>query len=85
MRIRTDGKYSYREDTIDAIADFYGCNKTKALLLAAEQVPSLHECIEDIFDRDDLTPAQKRGIAQTVSKARGIEIEYGEEAKIERT
>lgn len=84
MRIRTDGKYAHREETIAEVAEFYDCNKTKALLLAADQVPSLHHAVEEILGRDDLTPAQKRGIAETVSKARGLEIEYDEGATIKR-
>jgi hypothetical protein len=77
MRIRTDEK-PHRERTIEQIADHYGCNKTRALLLAADQVPELHDAIEYVLSRRDLTRSQKDEIAETFSKARGINVEIEE-------
>jgi hypothetical protein len=39
MRIRTDGDYAYRCDAIERAADFYDCNKTKAVVSACDDVP----------------------------------------------
>lgn len=38
MRIRTDGKFAYRQDEIDAAAELFGCSKTEALIRAARHV-----------------------------------------------
>jgi len=75
MRIRTDGEKEYRESTIESVADHYGCNKTRALMLAADQVPELHAAIEDVLQLDSMTHEQRQAIADRFSKARGIEIE----------
>ena len=74
MRIRTDEK-PHRQQTINRVADHYGCNKTRALMLAADQVPELHAAVEDVLNLDSLTRTQRQEIAERFSKARGIEIE----------
>lgn len=35
MRIRTDGKFRYRQDEIDAVSDLFDCSKTEAMIRAA--------------------------------------------------
>jgi len=75
MRIRTDGDKEHREYTIESVADHYGCNKTRALMLAADQVPELHAAIEDVLQMKSLTREQREVIAQRFGLARGIEIE----------
>lgn len=35
MRIRTSGKFAFRRDEIEAVADLFGCNRTDALIRAA--------------------------------------------------
>ncbi|SDR44913.1 DUF7692 domain-containing protein [Natronobacterium texcoconense] len=67
MRIRTDGDYAYREDAIQRAADFYDCNKTKAVVSACEDVPRLVAAARQILERDDLTYEQRREIAETLS------------------
>ena len=67
MRIRTDGDRAHRMDTIEDAAEFWGCNKTRALLLSADLAPRLVPRVERVLDRDDLTPQQKREIAETLS------------------
>lgn len=67
MRIRTDGDYAHREDTIERIAAFYDRNKTYSMLRAADDLPAIVDAIKEILQRDDLTPRQKREIADTVS------------------
>jgi hypothetical protein len=81
MRIRTDEK-PHRERTIKEIADHYGCNKTRALLLAADQVPAFHAALEDALQMDSLTRSQRRELAERFSKARGIEIDINEEITV---
>ena len=75
MRIRTDGNYEHRKSTIKSCANHYGCNKTRALMLAADQVPELHAAFEDVLALNSLTRTQRQEIAERFSKARGIEIE----------
>lgn len=67
MRIRTDGKFSHREDTIEGIRDYYGVSKTRAMLAAAEDLPVLAAGIQEVLSRDDLTLEQRREIAETLS------------------
>jgi uncharacterized protein (DUF1778 family) len=67
MRIRTDGKFEHRKDVIDRVADFYGSNRTDAVLAAAEDAPQLVESIATVLQRDDLTDQQRREIAETLS------------------
>jgi hypothetical protein len=67
MRIRTDGKFSHREDVLDRVAEFYGSNTTDAVLAAAEDVPQLVDGVVQVLERDDLTLQQRREIAETLS------------------
>jgi hypothetical protein len=67
MRIRTDGKFTHRVEEIEAAADWWGCNKSEALLRSAEFVRWLEPALRAVLERDDLTPAQKREIAATLS------------------
>lgn len=67
MRIRTDGKHAHREDTIESVADFYDRNRTESLLRAADDVPELVRAIRSTLERDDLTHAQRRELADQLS------------------
>ncbi|PCR89410.1 DUF7692 domain-containing protein [Natrinema ejinorense] len=67
MRIRTDGDYAYRRDAIERAADFYDCNKTKAVVSACDDVPKFVQAIRQVLERDDLTLEQRREIAETLS------------------
>ena len=67
MRIRTDGDYEYRKRPIERAADFYGTNKTKAVVAACEDVPKLVDAARQVLERDDLTHEQRREIADTLS------------------
>jgi len=55
MRIRTDGDYAYRRDAIERAADFYDCNKTKAVVSACDDVPKFVQASRQVLERDDLT------------------------------
>lgn len=83
MRIRTDGKYARREDTIEAAADFWGCNKTKALMLSAEFAERMDARIQRVLRREDLTIEQKQEIAETLSIANSYELEVAETVDVE--
>jgi hypothetical protein len=67
MRIRTDGDYAYRRDAIERAADFYDCNKTKAVVSACDDVPKFVQASRQVLERDDLTLEQRREIAETLS------------------
>jgi len=67
IRIRTDGDYAYRRDAIERAADFYGCNKTKAVMSACDDVPKFVQASRQVLERDDLTLEQRREIAETLS------------------
>jgi hypothetical protein len=84
MRINTDGKFSWRESEIEAAADWWGCNKTEALLRSAELVRALDGGVRDVLDRDDLTPRQKREIAESLSVAGSYEVSVEEEVAVEK-
>jgi hypothetical protein len=67
MRIRTDGEHAHRMDTIEDAADFYDRNKTESLLRAVDDVPRLVKAIISALERDDLTHAQRRELAEQLS------------------
>jgi len=81
MRIRTDGDKQHRMRTIETAADFWDCNKTRALLLSADLAPRLVPRIEEVLEREDLTAQQKREIAETLSIPGTLSIEV--EAAVE--
>jgi hypothetical protein len=81
MRIRTDGKYGHRETTIEEAAAFWDCNKTATLLQSAETVPRWADAIEELLTRDDLTPDQKRDIAELFSTP-AFQVEWNERAEV---
>lgn len=75
MRIRTDGKHAHRTDTIEQAAEFWDCNKSVALLKAAEFSWRIDERIREALDREDLTVRQKRELAETLSIPSFYEVE----------
>lgn len=80
MRIRTDGDKAYRRDAIERAAEFYDCNKTRAVVSACEDVPQLVAAIERVLHRDDLTVAQRREIAEMLS-TRAVTFEINEKVQ----
>lgn len=84
MRIRTDGKHARREDTIEAAADHWGCNKTTALMQSAEFSRRIDERIRRVLTREDLTVAQKREIAETLSVPNYYEIDVSVGVSVEK-
>ncbi|ELZ08874.1 hypothetical protein C478_18361 [Natrinema thermotolerans DSM 11552] len=76
MRIRTDGDYAYRRNAIERAADFYDCNKTKAVVSACDDVPKFVQAARQVLEREDLTLEQRRETAETLStRAVSFEVE----------
>lgn len=67
MRIRTDGDYAHREDTIQAAADELGCNKTRAVLKSCDLVGRVLPALEDALTEADIRPSAKEEIAAAVA------------------
>ncbi|KAA9410966.1 hypothetical protein EGO51_14510 [Haloarcula hispanica] len=84
MRIREDGKHAHRTDTIEQAAEFWDCNKTKALMRSAEFSWRIDERIREVLARDDLTVQQKREIAETLAVPSTYEITLQTEIIIEK-
>lgn len=55
MRIRTDGKYADRKDEIEAAAQLWDCNKTKAILRSCEFSRHMMDNLEAVLDHPDMT------------------------------
>ncbi|WP_276252804.1 DUF7692 domain-containing protein [Halomontanus rarus] len=83
MRIRTDGDYAYRRDAIERAADFYDCNKTKAVVSACDDIPLLVSAARRVLERDDLTDQQRQEIAETLS-TRVVSFEVETEISVDR-
>ncbi|AQL43934.1 hypothetical protein BV210_15030 [Halorientalis sp. IM1011] len=84
MRIREDGKHAHRTETIEQAAEFWECNKTIALVKSADFACRMDERIIKILNREDLTPEQKRSIAQTLTIPSIYEIEYQENVTVDK-
>ena len=84
MRIREDGKHAHRADTIEQAAEFWSCNKTKALLKSAEFAWRIDGRIKVVLSRQDLTSEQKQEIAETLSLPGTYEIGINETVDIQR-
>jgi len=74
MRIRTDGEYAHRKDTIEAAAERLDCNKTHAVLVSCEVVGDVLEGVEDALEHPDLPPSVAEELAETISTRR-LDIE----------
>lgn len=77
MRIRTDGEYQHRIDTIEAAAERLDCNKTKAVLIAREAVGPLLDNVEDALEHENLPPRIRNEMAEMIS-TRQVEVEITE-------
>ena len=61
-------------------ADFYDCNKTKAVVSVCDDVPHFVRAARQVLERDDLTLEQRRKIADALS-TRAIEFEVSTKIK----
>jgi len=77
MRIRTDGEYAHRKDTIEAAANRLDCNKTHAVLVSCEVVGDVLDGVEDALEHPDLPPSLRDELAETISTRR-VNVEVPE-------
>ncbi|QLH77192.1 hypothetical protein HZS55_07740 [Halosimplex rubrum] len=85
MRIREDGKHAHRSDTIEQAAEFWGCNKTTALMRSADFARRIDERIRTVLARDDLTIEQKQEIADTLSILGTYDLTVEESVSVDLT
>ncbi|MFB6185511.1 MAG: hypothetical protein ABEI86_01415, partial [Halobacteriaceae archaeon] len=74
---------SHREETIEQAAEFWDCNKTRALLLSADFAPRIVPRIEQVLAREDLTSRQKREIAETLEIPGTLTVSVDESSSVE--
>lgn len=55
MRIRTDGEYEHRRETIEAAAEVWGCNKTEAILRSCMLATRMVDNLERAAQHPDMT------------------------------
>lgn len=83
IRIRTGDDNEYRFHAVETAADFYDCNRSDAVAYACDNVPQLAAGVQEVLRRDDLTPKQKREMAETLS-GRGLEFTVDETVTVEK-
>lgn len=82
MRVRTDGEYAHREDTIKAAADRLDCNKTRAVLVSCDVVGRLLDNVEEALGNEDLPLRVRDELADTIS-TREVSIETSSSISIQ--
>ena len=83
MRINTSGGYAYREDEIKRAMDVLDAgSKTKAVMWSVETASALPRVVRSVMDRDDLTAAQKRELAEEFDRLPGIDVDYREDVTV---
>ncbi|GGL25823.1 hypothetical protein GCM10009037_06810 [Halarchaeum grantii] len=75
MRIRTDGDYAHRKDVIEDAADFWGVNKTDAVVKSCDLAGRLVPQLENALAEADIPPSEAEKIAEKVS-IRNINVEF---------
>jgi hypothetical protein len=72
MRIRTDGKFAYREDLVDDVADLLGENtRVGAVEASCEFTQTMLPALAEAVEHPDMTPE----LAEILS-TRVVEVEY---------
>jgi len=69
MRIRTDGDFAHRKDRVETLSDFYGINKTRALMFASDDIKRLVGEIVSLLEDEELSTAERRKILERVNSA----------------
>ena len=82
VRIRTGDGNEHRYEAIERAADFYECNKTKAVVAACEDVPDLVAAAQTVLSREDLTTEQRQEIAKTLS-TRAVSFDVSDSIQVE--
>ena len=77
VRVRTDPEDSlaHRYDAIQSAADYWGCNKSDAIVKSCDAVGRLVENLEAALQHEDLPPRVAQEIAEQVS-TRQIDVHY---------
>jgi len=77
VRVRTDPDdgLAYRFDAIQSAADYWGCNKSKAVVKSCDAVGDLVDNVEDALQHEDLPPRVARELADAIS-TRQISVDY---------
>jgi len=70
MRIRTDGEYAHRKDTIESAASRLNCNKIRAVLVSCEVVSDVLDDVEDALEHLDLSPSLRDDLAEKMRTPR---------------
>jgi hypothetical protein len=83
IRVRTDDGNEHRYHAVEQAAEFYDCNRSDAIAFACDNVTQLVDAAEAVLKRDDLTPEQKKEIADEFS-GRGIEFDVDETVVVEQ-
>lgn len=76
MRIRTDGEYSHRKDTIQEAADAWGCNKTRAVLLSCELAETVLTELPTLLEDERLPPELAADLVDALDDTRHLEASY---------
>ena len=72
MRIRTDGKFAYREDLVDDVADLLDENtRVGAVEASCEFTQAMLPALAEAVDHPDMTPE----LADVLS-TRAVDVEY---------
>jgi hypothetical protein len=72
MRIRTDGKFDYREDLVDDVADLLGENtRVGAVEASCEFTQAMLPALAEAVEHPDMTEE----LAEILS-TRAVEVEY---------
>jgi hypothetical protein len=79
MRIRTDGDNAHREDTIEAAANHFDCNKTRAVLLSCEIATDVVPQLVAALDEADIRPSEKEKIVDALNP-RHLSVEFDEDS-----
>lgn len=77
VRVRTDPDdgLAYRFDAIQSAADYWDCNKSKAVVKSCDAVGDLVDNVEDALQHEDLPPSVARELADAIS-TRQISVDY---------
>lgn len=76
MRIRTDGEYAHRADTIEEAAFAWGCNKTRAVLLSCELATFVLEDLEALLEDERLPPDVREELLTALDRRSYLRTDY---------
>lgn len=78
MRIRTDGKFAYREDLVDDVADLLGENtRVGGIEASAEFTRQMIPALAKAVEHEDMTPELAEVLSTSV-----VDVEYHIESRV---